>query len=160
SVPLRAPPVLAAIANDTAPLPVPLAPAVTVIHGTFERADHMQVARVVTFVEPVPPSGGTDWVLDEIAKPHAAAACTTVNGWPAMVVVPVRAPPVLAAIGNATVPLPLPAAPDVTVIHDTPLVAVHVQPPAAVTATEPVDASAPTFWLAADSANVHGVGGA
>ena len=42
--------------------------------------------------------------------------------------VPVRAPPVFAATVNATEPLPLPLAPDVTVIHASLRLAVQVQP--------------------------------
>jgi hypothetical protein len=45
-----------------------------------------------------------------------------------MVSVPVRAAPVFAVMLNPTVPLPLPLAPDVMLIHDVLLVAVHVQP--------------------------------
>ena len=41
----------------------------------------------------------------------------TVTVWPAMVRVPVRAAPVLAATVKFTVPLPLPEAPLVTVIQ-------------------------------------------
>jgi hypothetical protein len=58
-----------------------------------------------------------------------------VNVWPAMVSVPLRAAPVFAATVNATDPPPLPLAPDVMVIHDSLLVAVHVQPLAVETAT-------------------------
>ena len=66
---------------------------------------------------------------------HAAAAWLTVNVWPAMVIVPVRAAPVLAATVKATVPLPLPLAPLVTVSHDAVLAAVHAQPVGLVTDT-------------------------
>ena len=60
---------------------------------------------------------------------HAAAAWLTVYVWPAMVAVPVRGVvTVLAATVRATVPLPLPLAPLVTVIHDAVLAAVHAQP--------------------------------
>jgi hypothetical protein len=59
----------------------------------------------------------------------------TVKVWPAIVNVPVRAAPVLAATVKAIDPLPRPAAPEVTVIHATLLVAVHAHPPAAVIAT-------------------------
>ena len=55
NVPLRAAPVLAAIANATEPGPVPLAPDVTVIHEAFEAAVHAQVLAVVTVAEPLPP---------------------------------------------------------------------------------------------------------
>ena len=47
-----------------------------------------------------------------------SAACVTVNARPAMVRLPVRAPPVLAPTVNATEPFPVPLDPDVTVIHD------------------------------------------
>ena len=66
----------------------------------------------------------------------AGAACVTVNDRVAIVTVPVRAAPVLAAIVIATEPLPLPLAPDVIVIHGALFTAaVHVQPAVAVTAT-------------------------
>ena len=52
-----------------------------------------------------------------------------------MVMVPVRAVfVVFRATVYATVPFPLPDAPEVTVIHGTSLVAVHGQPDPAVTA--------------------------
>ena len=54
-----------------------------------------------------------------------AAACVTVNVRPAIVSDPVRDPPVFAATVNATEPLPAPAPPEVIVIHDAPLLAVH-----------------------------------
>ena len=64
----------------------------------------------------------------------ATAACVTVNVWPAMVSVPVRAGPVFAATVKFTVPLPVP---DVTpsVSHAALLTAVHVHPAVVVTAT-------------------------
>jgi hypothetical protein len=69
----------------------------------------------------------------------------TVNVWPAIVIVPLRADPVLlAATLNPTGPLPAPDAPDVTVTHGTPLVAVQVHPAPAVTVTVPVAVLAAT----------------
>ena len=66
----------------------------------------------------------------------AGAACVTVNARLAIVTVPVRAAPVLAAIVIATEPLPLPLVPDVMVIHEALLTAaVQLQPAGAVTAT-------------------------
>lgn len=53
----------------------------------------------------------------------------------AIVIVPLRDAPVLAATVNATDPLPEPLAPEVTEIHDALLAAVHTQPVAAVTVT-------------------------
>jgi hypothetical protein len=67
-----------------------------------------------------------------------AAACVTVNAWPAMVTEPERAPPMLAAALNVTEPFPLPLAPAVTVTHPALLLAVQAQPLPADTATVPV----------------------
>ena len=57
----------------------------------------------------------------------AGAAWLTVNVWPAIVIVPLRAAPVFAAAVKPTDPLPVPLAPEVTVIHDALLTPVHVQ---------------------------------
>jgi hypothetical protein len=54
-----------------------------------------------------------------------------------MVNVPDRFLPSFSATLNRTVPFPLPEAPDVIVIHDSWLVAVHAQPAPAETATGP-----------------------
>ena len=59
----------------------------------------------------------------------------TVNVWPAMVMVPVRAGPVFAATVKLTDPVPVPAAPAVIVIHDGALLtAVHAHVAPVVTA--------------------------
>ena len=50
------------------------------------------------------------------------------NVWPAIVSVPIRSAVLFGATPNATVPLPLPVAPEVTVIHGALLVAVHAHP--------------------------------
>ena len=76
------------------------------------------------------------------------AACVTVKARPAMVSEPVRDPPELTATVNATEPLPTPLDPDVTVIHDAPLLAVHGHPVCVETATGPPPPPvAPMFWL-------------
>jgi hypothetical protein len=49
-----------------------------------------------------------------------------------------RLAPALAAAVNATVPLPLPLAPDVIVIHVALVTAVHVHPTGADTLNEPL----------------------
>jgi hypothetical protein len=61
----------------------------------------------------------------------------TVNVWPAIVSVPCRAGPALAAELKLTTPGPFPLAPDVIVIHDALLTAVHAHPPDVVTDDEP-----------------------
>jgi hypothetical protein len=61
----------------------------------------------------------------------------TVTVWFATVNVPLRAPPVFAATLIATVPLPVPLAPEVIDNQEAFVVAVHVHPAAAVTAIGP-----------------------
>ena len=81
---------------------------------------------------------------------QVVAACVTENVWPPMLIVPVRE----VVFGfdealKATVPLPLPLAPLVTVSHDVSLLTpVQAQPVGAVTAVEPVPPAAATDWLA------------
>ena len=62
---------------------------------------------------------------------------------------------VLAAIEYPTLPFPLPEAPEVTVIQDALLVAVHAQPVIAATATEPVAAAAGTVVAPGEIENVQ-----
>jgi hypothetical protein len=72
----------------------------------------------------------------------------TVNVWPPIVAVPVRALPEFAATLKVTVPFPLPLAPAATVTQAALLVAVHVHPAAVDTATLiPVAPAAATDWL-------------
>jgi hypothetical protein len=61
-----------------------------------------------------------------------------------------------AATEYATVPLPLPVAPDVIVNHDALLVDVHAHPVTALTATLPVDACALSDMLVGVIAELHG----
>jgi hypothetical protein len=64
----------------------------------------------------------------EYEQVGAAASWLTVKGCPAMLRLPLRAPPLLAATLNVTVPGPLPPAADVNDIHDAWLDAVHPHP--------------------------------
>jgi hypothetical protein len=69
-----------------------------------------------------------------------------------MVTVPVReVPAVFAATFSDTVPLPVPVAPAITVIHDALLVAVREQPVVPVTVTLTVPPAAAAVVLVADS---------
>jgi len=75
----------------TVPLPLPVAPAVTVSQPvSLLAAVHAQPACAVTAVDPVPPLTTTDWLVGEIEYAHAAPAWVTVNVCPATVRVPVR----------------------------------------------------------------------
>jgi hypothetical protein len=77
---------------------------------------------------------------------QAAAACVTLNVCPPIVSVPVRALVFgLDAALKATVPVPVPLAPLVTVNQDVSLLTpVHVHPAGAVTVVEPVPPPATT----------------
>jgi hypothetical protein len=80
-------------------LPVPLAPAVIVIQFALLAAVHAQPLVVVTATLPLEAASGTFWLVGAIEYEHGAApaACATVNVSPAIVNVPARAAPVLAA---------------------------------------------------------------
>jgi hypothetical protein len=126
-------------------LPFPVAPDVTVIQESDVAAVHAHpvAAETVTVAEAaLAPSAA---LTGDTLNVHAAASWETVKARPAIVTVPVRAAvPGLAATEYPTVPAPVPLAPDVTVIHDAPLDAVHGHPLMAVTDTLPVVALADT----------------
>ena len=142
----RDPPVVAAALYHTVPLPLPLAPEVIVSHAALLVAVQAHPAALVTGTLPVPPPAGTLAVVVAIENAQPLP-CVSVKVWPPMVSVPERDPPVVAAAVYWTVPLPLPLAPDVIVIHGALLVAVHAQPAAAVTATLPVPPAGATLAL-------------
>jgi hypothetical protein len=72
-------------------LPLPDAPAVTVIHASLLTADQLQPVPAVTVTVPV---AAADVVrFDEvgaIVNVQGAPACVTVKVWPPIVMVPVR----------------------------------------------------------------------
>src|ERR1044072_8253162 len=83
-------------------------------------------------------------------------ACVTVNVDPAIVSVPVRAPPVFAATVNVTVPVPVRLRPLVVVVQLPLLVAVHAQLACVVTVTgPPVPPSVGNAWLVGLMVYVH-----
>jgi hypothetical protein len=71
-------------------LPLPLAPAVTVIQASLLTAVQLQPVPAVTVTVPVVAEdvGFTD--VGEIVNVQGAPACVTVNVWPPIVMVPVR----------------------------------------------------------------------
>jgi hypothetical protein len=71
-----------------------------------------------------------------------AAASSIVYVTPPMMMVPVRAAPVFAAVWNVTVPLLLPDAEPVMVIQFAVVVAVQEQPPGAVMLMDPLPPAA------------------
>ena len=74
------------------PLPVPLAPDVTVNHvGALLDAVHVHAAPfAVTPTVPLPAAALGDALVASSVKLHGAAACVTVNVCPAIVSVPIR----------------------------------------------------------------------
>jgi hypothetical protein len=138
SVPLRAGPVFAAALNRIDPLPLPDVAPLIVSQSAIFVAFHAQPLATVTATVPVPPPAPIDWLPGAIEETLQSAACVTVNGFPAIVTVALRAAPVFALTEKLTVPVPVPLAPLVIEIHDTSLVAVHAQLALAVTVTLPV----------------------
>jgi hypothetical protein len=155
---------------------------VTTIHEALLPALHAQPLVVETFTVPVVPRTGAFVLVGEMEYEHETgggaggggdggggdggdggvvlAACVTVNARPAMVNVPVRDAPVLLAAVNVTDPLPVPVAPDVTVIHSAALVAVHWQVLPADTVTGvPAPPAALMFWLIGEIVVLHAGGG-
>jgi hypothetical protein len=128
----------AATAMVTVPLPVPLAPLVTVNQEALLDAVHAHVLPAVTETLVVSPAAAADRLDGVMAGLQVTTpACVTVNVRPAIVTVPVRdEADVFAATVIATVPLPVPLAPPVTVSHAALLVAVQSQALPAVTDTE------------------------
>jgi hypothetical protein len=89
------------------------------------------------------------------APAGGGAACDTVNVVPAIVSVPLRAAPVFCATLKLTVPLPLPLAPLVTLIHVALDAAVQVQLVPAVTVTESLPPAAAAAVVVFDSEKLH-----
>ena len=151
SVPLRGDVlVLADALKPTLPLPLPLAPLVTVSHPVLLLTP-VQVHPVgaVTFVEPVVLPAAIDWLGGEMEYVHGAPACVTLNVWPPTVNVPVRGSELAFADAlKPTLPLPLPLAPLVTVSHPVLLLTpVQAHPVGAATAVEPGPPVDATDWL-------------
>jgi hypothetical protein len=137
SVPLRGWVVaFVAALNVTTPLPLPLAPPVTVSHvEALLVAVHAHPAGAVTLVVLLPPAAVTERLVGDSENVQLMPAWFAVNVCPPIVSVPVRACVLaLAAALKVTTPLPLPLAPPVTVSQAGALLdAVHEHPVAAVT---------------------------
>ena len=138
-------------------MPVPLTPAVIVIHAALLVAVQLQPAAAVTVTTPVPALDVALAEAGEIVGVHGAPACVTVKVLPAIVTVPVRdVVPVFAATSYVTDPLPLPVAPALIVIQAALLVAVHAHPLPAVTVTVPLTVVEATLADAGAIVGVHG----
>jgi len=139
---VRAGPVFAATLRPTAPLPVPLAPEVIVSQFCDGVAVQLQPAAAVTVIDAaVPPAAGTACEGGAIVVVHEPA-CVTVCVFVPMLMVPVRPLPGFAAAVNVTLPLPVPDAPPVIVIHGVDVVAVQEHPAAETATGDPLPAVA------------------
>ncbi len=72
-VPDRPGPVVGSTLNATLPLPLPVVPDVTAIHGAWLAAVHAHPGPAVTVTVPVPPVAATDWVSGEMANVQPSA---------------------------------------------------------------------------------------
>ena len=140
SVPLRGVVLgLACTVKATGPLPVPLAPAVTVIQLTLLSADHGHPVCVVTCADPLSPMLAADVDVGEMENVQLTPACVTVNVCPAIVSVPTRWEALeLAAALYVRLPLPLPLPPAVIVNHVALLELDQAHPAGAATLVDPV----------------------
>lgn len=131
---------LRSIRTRTLSVPVPLAPSVMVSQSkpVTTCAVHVHPAGAVTVILSSCRSSSTDTLVGLIEYVHdgVTAACDTVKVWPAIVSVPLRAGPVLAPTLNTTEPAPPPFAPEVMVMNETLLVALHGQFPPVDTETD------------------------
>jgi hypothetical protein len=142
----------------TVPGPLPLAPDVIVIQVALSVAVHAQPAVAVTVMVPVPAAAVTLADAGEIVGAHGVPACVTVKVAPAIVNVPVRlVVAVLALAVNDTAPDPVPAAPELIVIHGALLTALQTHPVPAVTVLLPVP---PAAAIACDVGEIVGAQGA
>ena len=145
SVAVRAGPAVAATAKVTVPPPLPLVPDVTVIHGALLVAVQVHPLAVLTPTVRVPPPASTLCVSGDTSKAQPGD-CVTVNTWPAIVAVPVRGGPVVAATVKLTAPLPVPEL-VASEIQLTSLAAVHGHPDAVVTLTVLDPPAAPAAYV-------------
>jgi hypothetical protein len=97
TVPVRATPVLVATLYVAVPSPVP-APDVIVIHAAFEVATQLQPGPAVTAIVPLVAADVVrSTATGEMVIVHGAPAWVTLKVCPAIVIVPLRDEPVLAA---------------------------------------------------------------
>jgi len=159
---LPAPP-LAATEKEIEPLPVPVAPAVIVIHETVLAATQTHAVWVMTDTLPVSPLLGTERLLGESVNVQEVLPgwlTPNVNTAAAVVPVIVMLPDCgsgegLAATVNDTDPAPLPVAPDVMLTQLSLLTADHEQPAAVVTVRLPFPPVAGIEALAGEMEYVH-----
>ena len=150
SVPERVDPLLAATDTVTEPDPVPEVPLLTVKKLVLLAAVqlHPEPCVFVTVKVVVPLLAPTLALVGDTLNMHAGAAWLTVTLFPAIVTVPDREPPMLAAAETVTVPDPVPELPLVTVRKLLLLAAVQLQSAPCVFVTVKVVVPPPAATLA------------
>src|SRR3954452_6172220 len=129
--PVRAAPLLGAATNCRRPLPLPLAPPVTVIQSTSLAAVQVHAPVTITSTLPFPPLALS--TVDGGASTHVHVdGWLTVSGCPATVSWPLRAGDRFVAAVKGTWPGPVPEAVE-RVIQSAELVALHGQASPVVT---------------------------
>jgi hypothetical protein len=131
--------VLTSTMYETAPLPDPLEPAVTLSHAALLVAVHVQPAVAVTESTPLAPDTGTDRDVGEITYEQelGIGAWVTATVWPASVIAPMRvAVVVFAAAVKVSAPVPESLVVPVSVIQLVLVNELHAHPSAAVIVTE------------------------
>ena len=109
SVPVRVLAVLVVNWNRTVPAPVPLAPDVTVIHGSLLRAVHVHPPDTDTVTSELPAAAGTVCASGEIEAAQGAASCVMRTWLSLMTISPSRAEAnEFGATRKSTLPLPCP----------------------------------------------------
>ena len=147
--------------NATVALPVPWVWPVRLIHDRLAVAVQPQLdAEAVTVMFPLRPLAGALTVDGDTLNEQGGAgvvtapACITLKAMPAIVSVAVRCAELVFWLAvYRTSPGPTPVSPDVTSSQDSELCAVHSQPLAAMTSTDPDPAAGPMAALGADSEN-------
>jgi hypothetical protein len=150
TVPERIDPLFAAAETVTVPDPLPEVPLVTVRKLVLLAAVQLQPEPCVfvTVKVVVLPLAPTLVLIGDTLNTHAGAAWLTVTLFPAIVTVPEREAPMLAAADTVTVPDPVPELPLVTVRKLVLLAAVQLQPVPCVFVTVKVVLPPPAATLA------------
>jgi hypothetical protein len=120
-------------------VPLPVAAPVILMKELLLAAVQLHTCAVLTPKLRLPPEDANTSRVGEIENEQVCPDCVTVKGCPAIVIVPVR--DAVSGLGEtlkSTVPVPLPEAPELTVMKGEFDVAFHAHPEGAITVTLPL----------------------
>src|SRR5580692_2439492 len=109
-----------------------------VIQAAVVAAVQAHAAEVATLKVAVPPADENAVAVGVKMNEQPRLACATVNVWPATVMVPVRASPVLGSTANVTCPGPEPDRLELIWIQEAPAEGDQTQPALLFTVNDPV----------------------